>query len=92
MADRLNAGRCTGGPLDGTEVSLRTPGGFLAVDRAAGKAWMYRSTGTGFKICTDHDDSLVYPGGLKTGERSFDESRAWQAGEESELDIIAVDS
>lgn len=87
-----HTGRCHGGPLDWREVTVRTPDGFLAVDRAARKAWLYRRRGTGFVPCTDHDASLLYPGGADTGERRFDETRAWQAGEQTQLDIISVDT
>lgn len=89
MADPT-IGVCTGGPLDGREVAVRTPGGFLAVDRAAGKSWVYRPSDGGWAVCTDHDDSLAYPDGTRTGERVFDEARAWHAAESSSIDIIAV--
>lgn len=82
-------GYCTGGPLDEQEVTVRTQT-FLAVDRSAGKSWVYQRCGNGFTVSTDHDDSLVYPQGTRTGERTFDEDRAWAAGESSSLDIIAV--
>jgi len=87
-ADRLTSGACAGGPLDGVEVTVRKPDGFLAVDKAAGKAWVYkRQPEGGFGLCLEHDNSLTYPA---TGERVFDEARAWQAGHDSSIDIIAV--
>ena len=89
-AEHLYAGRCTGGPLDGQEIAVRTEQ-FLAVDREAGKAWLYqRLTDGGFAVSTDHDDSLIYPQGATTGERRFDPDRGWQAGAGSALDVIAV--
>jgi len=88
MAEPIT-GYCTGGPLDEQQVSVRTAT-FLAVDRAAGMSWVYQQTGDGFTVCTDHDDSLIYPQGAQTGERRFDEGRATAAGEASSLDIIAV--
>jgi hypothetical protein len=88
--DHLTIGICQGGPLDGQQVSVRSAG-FLAVDRQAGKAWRYQPDSTGFVVCTDHDDSLIYPQGTTTGERAYDPDRAWQAGEAMDLDIIAVD-
>lgn len=92
MADDLTVGVCTGGPLDGAEVTVRAPGGFLAVDRAAGTAWRYiRQPGGTFAVSVDHDDSLSYPHGATTGERTLDADRLWQAGEQSHLDILAVD-
>lgn len=90
--DHLTTTRCAGGPLDGEQVSVRSSSRFLAVDRAAGKAWMYVADGDTFRISTDHDDSLIYPQGTTTGERALDTDRAWQAGLNSELDIIAVDA
>jgi hypothetical protein len=88
MAEPLT-GYCTGGPLDGREVSVRTPT-FLAVDRPAAKSWVYQHTGDGFQVVVDHDDSLIYPEGARTGERRFDPDRGWRAGLESSLDIVAV--
>lgn len=88
----LHTGMCVGGPLDGTEVPIRTADGFLAADRAAGKAWIYKRQADGaFAVCTDHDDTLVYPHGTTTGERVLNEARSWQAGLEMMLDVIAVD-
>lgn len=86
-------GRCVGGPLDGQDVAVRSGDGFLATDRARGRAWVYAHQGDGrFTVCLDHDDSLVYPRGAETGERRLDEQRLWQAGESSALDIVAVDA
>jgi hypothetical protein len=89
MADPVT-GFCAGGPLDGRRVTVRTPQRFLAVDRAAGKSWVYRQAGDGWTVCVDHDDSLNYPDGATTGERVLDAERAWQAGVDSALDVIAV--
>lgn len=91
MTDQFT-GLCIGGPLDGREVTVRTPGGFLAVDKAAGKAWKYVAGAQEFRVSTDHDDSLIYPQGATTGERALDHDRVWQAGRDSVLDIIAVES
>lgn len=89
-SDRI---RCVGGPLDGRTVRVRTGDRFLAADRAAGKGWLYqRQTADTFAVCTDHDDSLIYPAGAITGERALDRDRLWLAGETSTLEIIAVDS
>jgi hypothetical protein len=88
----IHTGTCVGGPLDGTEVAVRSADGFLATDRAAGKAWVYKQQPDGtFAVSTDHDDTLVYPQGATTGERTLDEARSWQAGLEMALDVIAVD-
>lgn len=84
---------CVGGPLDGQEVPVRSGDGFLAADRGAGKAWIYKRQPDGtWAVCTAHDDSLIYPQGMYTGERALDRDRVWQAGENSTLDIIAVDT
>jgi hypothetical protein len=65
-----------GGPLDGQDVTVRTTDGFLAADKAAGLAWMYKRRPDGrFAICTDHDNSLVYPHGPTTGQRAIDWER-----------------
>lgn len=92
MAEPTTA-RCVGGPLDGAEVAVRTPDGFLAADKQAGLAWMYvRQPDGRFAVCTDHDDSLIYPEGQTTGARRLDPARVWDAGLTSALDVIAVDS
>ncbi len=88
-ADHLFTGRCTGGPLDGHEIAVRTEA-FLAVDRERGLAWLYQQVGDRFEVSADHDDSLIYPQGATTGERRLDLNRAWQAGLESASDGIAV--
>ena len=90
MDDHLHVGRCAGGPLDGREVAVRSES-FLAVDRERGLAWLYQRLGDGrFDVSTDHDDSLIYPQGATTGERALDLDRAWQAGLDSAIDVIAV--
>ena len=90
MAD-VTTGRCVGGPLDGTDVTVRTPDGFLAADKQAGKAWMYKRQADGrFVVCTDHDDSLIYPEGQTTGVRRLDEARAVDAALGEHLDVIAI--
>jgi hypothetical protein len=92
MADTTVTGVCTGGPLDGQEVIVRSASGFLAVDKAAGLAWKYVRDGGGWAVSTDHDDSLIFPQGATTGERQLDHDRVWQAGMDSALDIVAVES
>jgi hypothetical protein len=94
MADESTAtAQCHGGPLDGQRITVRSRGGVLAVDKQAGRAWMYKQQPDGsYAVCTEHDDSLNYPAGAETGERVLDHDRAWTAGETSALPIIAVDS
>jgi hypothetical protein len=68
-------GWCVGGPLDGRQVTVRSAP-FLAADKAAGTAWIYKRQPDGrFAVCTDHDDSLNYPHGPQTGERAIDWDR-----------------
>lgn len=74
MAEPIT-GRCVGGPLDGRQVTVTSPDGFLATDRAAGKAWVYTRHGDRFELCVDHDNSLIYPPGPETGERRIDWDR-----------------
>jgi len=67
---------CEEGPLNGKQVTVTSPDGFIATDRAAGKAWIYkRSSSDRFTLCFDHDNSLVYPQGVDTGERRIDWDR-----------------
>lgn len=92
MADNWVIGWCVGGPLDGRQVTVRSAP-FMAADKVAGKAWIYQQAADGtFEVRTDHDDSLIYPDGPRTGERGFDEQRAWDAGAATKMPIIAVDS
>ncbi len=81
---------CVGGPLDGHRIPERNSDGFLAADRTRGEAWLYKRLGERFVVCTDHDNSLIYPDGPTSGRRTFDPDRAWQAGEGTELDVIAI--
>jgi hypothetical protein len=75
-ADGLFHGVCVGGPLSGKAVAVRSSEGFLAADKAAGKAWRYRYfEDNTFRVDTGHDDSLVYPQGVSTGERVIDWDR-----------------
>jgi hypothetical protein len=80
---------CAGGPLDGQTIVVRTDP-FLAANREAGLAWLYRREGSTARVVTDHDNSLIYPDGPTTGVRALDAVRLWQAGENSVLHIIAV--
>ena len=90
VADAVT-GRCEGGPLDGADVTVRSADGFLAVDKAAGLAWMYTRQGDGsFAVCLDHDDSLIYPQGMTSGVRHLDMERAVAAAADSKLDVVAV--
>lgn len=85
--------RCVGGPLDGKAVPVRATDGFLAADKANGRAYLYRRTAPErYEVCTDHDNSLVYPDGPTTGERRLEPDRLWAAGEASAIPIIAVES
>ena len=66
---------CVGGPLDGRPMYSQTTDGFLAVDTVGNRAWLYERDGNVWRVSTDHDDSLVYPAGTETGERTLDWDR-----------------
>jgi hypothetical protein len=84
------SGFAADGPLDGLWVTARSDP-FLAVDKAAGKAWVYRRHQDGsWQVDTAHDNTLQYPHGTATGERALDWKRLQAAGEASTPDIIAV--
>lgn len=84
-------GLCVGGPLNGTEVTVRTPDGFLAADRDNEHAWIYKRTEDGtFTVCLQHDDSTIYPYGAESGLRTLDPRRAVAAALGDELDVLAV--
>jgi hypothetical protein len=92
MAEQVYTGVCAGGPLDGREVTVRSADGFLAADKAAAIAWIYRRQPDGsFAINTDHDDSMIYPYGPATGLRQLQPDRAARAAAVGQLDVIAVE-
>lgn len=67
---------CVGGPLDGQQVAVDCPDGFLAADKRAGLAWRYKpGAGDIWIVDCTHDDSLIYPQGPITGERRVDWDR-----------------
>jgi hypothetical protein len=66
---------CIGGPLDGNYATVTSADGFIATNRGEGKAWIYKADGDRWRLCRDHDDSLVYPAGPSTGERRIDWDR-----------------
>jgi hypothetical protein len=80
----LHTGRCIGGPLDGREVSVRYPIGFLAVDRVAGLAWLYRLDADGaFRLVEDGQGRTVRP---------LDEDGRRQVVDDPRYDVLAVDT
>ena len=90
VADTFTAW-CKGGPLDGQQVTVRSYDGFLAAAKAKNRAWIYtRQPNDVYEVVTAHDNSLNYPQGATTGERTFDEARAWAAGVNSTFDVVAV--
>lgn len=88
MADTPHTLPCVGGPLDGRPVTVRTPHGFLARDENAERVWLYRRTGNVFRLCLDHDSSVVYPQGATTGERALDWDRMPLTT--GDLDVVSV--
>lgn len=84
-------GLCVGGPLNGQEVTVRTPDGFLAADATREHAWVYRLRDDGtFAVCLQHDDSTIYPYGASSGLRSLDRDRVLDAGLGEDIDVISV--
>jgi hypothetical protein len=92
MSPQVYTAQCVGGPLDGLTITTRTPEGFLAADKEAGLAWIYKQQADGrFVVCTEHDDSLEYPYGTQTGQRRLVMGRAVDAALDPDaLDVIAV--
>ena len=75
--DAIYEGNCQGGPLDGQPGSSRFPSGFLLVDKAANKAWVYDWTGTVFNSRFEQPETLEYERRIKAA-MSFDwDVRAW---------------
>ncbi|MET0698594.1 MAG: hypothetical protein ABWY93_02920 [Mycobacterium sp.] len=90
MSD-VYTGLCVGGPLNGQEVTVRTPDGFLAADRSREHAWLYKRNDDGvFAVCLRHDDSTIYPYGASSGLRTLDPDRAVGTVLGGGLDVIAV--
>ena len=84
----MHEGTCVGGPLDGLTYTIRSDGGFLAVDKPAGLAWLYAKTEDGtFVVVTNGDVNLVDP---VTGARPLDDQRAMSAWADTGLDVVAV--
>ncbi len=80
-------GVCEGGPFDGQMVTGPDDEPFLATRRDIGKLYIYRWDGEGvFRVVTDHDSSLVLPGGDETGERAM----SWPRLDTSRLREIPV--
>ncbi len=65
---------CAGGPFDGRHVTA-TGDSFVAADTVANRCWLYRRAGDQWRVCLDHDNTLIYPDGPRTGERRLDWSR-----------------
>ncbi len=87
MAD-LVMGRCVGGVLDGQTIASKPDQPFVATDRRENRVWVYQWDGNAFAVVTDHDSSLLLPGGAETGERALD----WERLDQSPLtEIPAVD-
>lgn len=85
----MREGICAGGPLDGRTYTVRSDGGFVAVDKPAGLAWVYRYAEgeRRFVVSTEADPSLTDP---VTGARRLDPERIIQTALNEELDVVAV--
>lgn len=80
-------GVCVGGPMAGLTIETRSDRGFLAVDKPALAAWIYkidRDNGR-FVLCTAPDPSSIDD----QGTRALDLDRAGGAASEG-LDVIAL--
>lgn len=82
-------GVCIAGPMAGLTIETRSDTGFVAVDKAAGAAWVYRANPDNgrFELDTSPDASLLDG---EDGTRELDLERALTAGVEKGLDVIAL--
>lgn len=79
---------CVGGPMAGLTIDTRSDYGFVAVDRPAGAAWVYRANPDNgrFELDLSPDPSLLDD----EGTRALDLDRALTAGIGQGLDLIAL--
>jgi hypothetical protein len=70
--------QCYGGPMDGRTVAVRKPSGFVAIDKANVKAWVYDFTPSGFQ---------VRDGGTP---QQLDFNKQLDAASSDDFDVVAV--
>jgi hypothetical protein len=79
-------GVCVGGPMAGLTITTRSEVGFVAVDKPASAAWLYRADTNGrFVLDTGDDPSRID----EDGTRALDLERLGGSSSEC-LDVIAV--
>lgn len=83
----MHKGVCVGGPLAGRTIETRSQVGFLAVDRPASAAWLYRIDDSGRYVLDTSDDPTLID---DEGTRALDPGRAETALLEKCLDVIAL--
>lgn len=80
--EKLREGRCEGGPMDGQEIAVRCPLGFLVADGAARKAWVYRFV--------EPDRFVLDPDDDGSADRELDDDKAIQAMLGAHWDVVAL--
>lgn len=78
----VRTGTCEGGPLDGREIAIRCPLGFLAADTEAGKGWVYAPA--------DPDRWVLVPEADGTLDRELDDEKALRTALGDRYDVVAI--
>jgi hypothetical protein len=82
--EELFEGFARGGPLDGTEQQSRFPKGFLLVDKANNRCWIYDFAGGEFVVREEEGAELV-------SDPTASHNR-FRAAEERSYDVRAYDT
>jgi hypothetical protein len=77
----LFEGDCSGGPLDGQPGQSRYPKGFLLVDKADNKAWVYDWNGSRFVVRDDKGAPVDSDGRMSAAESPDWDVRAYSKGD-----------
>jgi hypothetical protein len=81
-------GVCVGGPMAGLTINTRSDVGFVAVDKPASAAWVYKIDPDNGRYVLDVSPD---PSSLdEDGTRALDLDRVLTAGLEKGLDVIAL--
>jgi hypothetical protein len=72
-------GVCQGGPYHGCRITSRYPKGFLLVDKARSRAYVYDHDGAVTFLCRDPQGAPL------------DDAGRWRAAEEPAYDVLALD-
>lgn len=73
-------GECHGGPLNGHDAMARYPKGFLLVDKAGNKVWIYEWNGTAFVCREPEGETLDYDKRLEAADSLEWDVRAYAGG------------